>query len=88
MLLTAGENDTRVHALHARKMAARLQAATAGDPGKEPILLWVEGDVGHGRGKPLALRKRDAADLMGFFGWQLGLSWAGESMTPAPAGAR
>ncbi len=87
VLLTAGENDTRVHALHARKMAARLQAATAGDTEKEPILLWVEGDVGHGRGKPLALRQRDAADLMGFFGWQLGLGWTGESTTPAAAAA-
>ena len=75
VLLTAGANDTRVHALHARKMAARLQAATSNDTEKEPILLWVEGDVGHGRGKPLALRQRDAADLMGFLGWQLGLEW-------------
>ena len=32
VLLTAGENDVRVHALHARKMAAELQAAAAGDP--------------------------------------------------------
>jgi prolyl oligopeptidase len=87
VLLTAGANDVRVHALHARKMAARLQAATTGDKEKEPILLWVEGDVGHGRGKPLALRKRDAADLMGFFGWQLGLGWAGESTAAAAAGA-
>ncbi|MEO8070243.1 MAG: prolyl oligopeptidase family serine peptidase, partial [Acidobacteriota bacterium] len=31
VLLTAGERDTRVHALHARKMAAALQAATASD---------------------------------------------------------
>ncbi len=75
VLLTAGENDSRVHPLHARKMAARLQAATANDVEKEPILLWVEGDVGHGRGKPLALRQRDAADVMGFMAWQLGLSW-------------
>ncbi|MEM7349399.1 MAG: prolyl oligopeptidase family serine peptidase [Acidobacteriota bacterium] len=75
VLLTAGENDTRVHPLHARKMAARLQAATANDTDKEPILLWVEGDVGHGGGKPLALRERDAADVLGFMAWQLGLSW-------------
>ncbi len=75
VLLTAGENDARVHPLHARKMAARLQAATAGDVEQEPILLWVEGDVGHGRGKPLTLRQRDAADLLGFMAWQLGLDW-------------
>lgn len=73
VLLTAGENDSRVHPLHARKMAARLQAATRNDVEKEPVLLWVEGDVGHGRGKPLELRKRDASDLLAFMAWQLGL---------------
>ena len=89
VLLTAGENDTRVHPLHARKMAARLQAATANDTGREPILLWVEGDVGHGRGKPLALRQRDNADLLGFMAWQLGLKWAVDVAAPAkPIGPR
>ena len=73
VLLTAGENDTRVHPLHARKMAARLQSATTNDTEKEPILLWVEGEAGHGRGKPLSIRKRDAADIIGFMAWQLGL---------------
>jgi len=71
-LLTAGENDARVHPLHARKMAARLQAATASDPAREPILLWVERDVGHGQGKPLELQLQEAADELLFFAWQLG----------------
>ena len=83
VLLTAGENDARVHPLHARKMAARLQAATTADVDREPILLWVEGDVGHGRGKPLALRQRDAADLLGFMAWQLGLQWTVDVASPA-----
>ena len=87
VLLTAGDNDSRVHPLHARKMTARLQAATASDTATEPILLWVEGDVGHGRGKPLALRQRDAADLLGFMGWQLGLEWGGKTPPAAPASA-
>jgi prolyl oligopeptidase len=73
-LLTAGENDTRVHALHARKMAAALQAATAGDPAEEPILLWVDRSAGHGQGKPLAARVTEAADQVAFMAWQLGLS--------------
>ncbi len=73
VLLTAGENDSRVHPLHARKMAARLQAATSNDTQEEPILLWVEGEAGHGRGKPISIRKRDAADIIGFMAWQLGL---------------
>ena len=72
-LLTAGENDTRVHPLHARKMAAALQAATASDPEEEPILLWVDRSAGHGQGKPLALRVQEAADQLAFMAWQLGL---------------
>jgi prolyl oligopeptidase len=73
VLLTAGENDSRVHPLHARKMAALLQASTASDPAEKPILLWVDRDAGHGQGKPLALRVRDAADQRMFLMWQLGM---------------
>jgi prolyl oligopeptidase len=73
IFLTAGENDTRVHALHARKMAARLQAAVAGVDDARPVLLWVDREAGHGQGKPLKLRIRDAADLQIFLRWQLGV---------------
>ncbi len=73
VLLTAGENDSRVHPLHARKMAALLQASTASDPKEKPILLWVDRDAGHGQGKPLELRVRDAADQRMFLMWQLGM---------------
>ena len=73
VMLTAGENDTRVHALHARKMTARLQAATASDPQEDPVLLWVNRDAGHGQGKPLDLRVRDLADQRIFLRWQLGM---------------
>jgi prolyl oligopeptidase len=72
-LITAGENDTRVHPLHARKMAALLQASTTSDPGDEPILLWVDRDGGHGGGKPLSRRVRDIADQRIFLMWQLGM---------------
>ena len=73
VLLTAGENDSRVHALHARKMAALLQAATASDPADKPVLVWVDREAGHGQGKPLNLKLRDAVDLRIFLMWQLGL---------------
>jgi prolyl oligopeptidase len=73
VLLTAGENDSRVHPLHARKMAALLQASTTSDPAEKPILLWVDRDAGHGQGKPLALRVRDVADQRMFLMWQLGM---------------
>jgi len=62
VFLTAGEHDTRVHAMHARKMAARLQEATNADPAARPVLLWVDREAGHGQGKPLSLRLRDAVD--------------------------
>jgi prolyl oligopeptidase len=73
VLLTAGENDTRVHAMHARKMAARLQASTASDPAEQPVLLWVDREAGHGQGKPLNLRLRDVVDERVFLMWQLGV---------------
>src|SRR5690606_11109846 len=73
VLLTAGENDARVHPLHARKMAAALQAATASPPAERPVLLWVDRDAGHGAGKPLSLRVRDVADQRVFLMWQLGM---------------
>jgi prolyl oligopeptidase len=73
VLFTAGENDTRVHPLHARKMAAIMQASTGSDPDAEPILLWVDRDAGHGGGKPLHLRIRDVADQRMFMMWQLGM---------------
>ncbi|MEM9372959.1 MAG: prolyl oligopeptidase family serine peptidase, partial [Planctomycetota bacterium] len=72
-LITAGENDTRVHPLHARKMAAAMQAATASDPDAEPVLLWVDRDAGHGGGKPRHLQIRDIADSRLFMMWQLGM---------------
>jgi len=73
ILFTAGENDSRVHPLHARKMAARLQAVAGNDFEDDPILLWVEREAGHGAGKPLRIRIRDAADIWSFVMWQTGM---------------
>jgi len=73
MLITAGENDNRVHPMHARKMVARAQAKASNHPLEKPILLWVDRDSGHGQGKPLRLQIQDAADIIGFMAWQTGL---------------
>ncbi|MCH2374497.1 MAG: prolyl oligopeptidase family serine peptidase [Planctomycetes bacterium] len=73
MLITAGENDNRVHPLHARKMTALMQAHAANDPVNDPILLSVNRDAGHGSGKPLRLRIRDTTDQWGFVMWQTGM---------------
>jgi prolyl oligopeptidase len=74
VLLTAGEHDTRVHAMHARKMAAALQAATTANPDEKPVLLWVDREAGHGQGKPLHLRLRDAVDQRVFLYGMLKIS--------------
>lgn len=73
MLFTAGENDSRVHPLHARKMAARMQAISSNDDQEDPILLWVDRDAGHGQGKPLANRIMELADQWSFMMWQTGI---------------
>jgi len=73
VLLTAGEHDARVHPVHARKMAAALQAATSSDPDEKPVLLWVDLEAGHGQGKPLNLVLREAVDQRLFLMWQLGM---------------
>jgi prolyl oligopeptidase len=70
VLLTTAENDSRVDPMHARKMAASLQAATGSD---RPVLLWVETKAGHGAGKPLSKYIEQQVDAWTFFLWQLGV---------------
>ncbi|GAB3492719.1 prolyl oligopeptidase family serine peptidase [Nocardiopsis coralliicola] len=47
VLFTVFDNDTRVDPLHARKMCAALQYATASPPSQRPVLLRRESEVGH-----------------------------------------
>ncbi|HVL23544.1 MAG TPA: prolyl oligopeptidase family serine peptidase [Thermomicrobiales bacterium] len=77
-LITTGEEDSRVDPMHARKMTALLQWATAGGADR-PILLRAEANAGHGQGKPLNKRVAESADQWGFIGWQLGLDWSSDS---------
>ncbi|HUF61657.1 MAG TPA: prolyl oligopeptidase family serine peptidase [Verrucomicrobiales bacterium] len=79
LFLTAGENDARVHPLHARKMAARMQALPTADPAARPVLLWVEGKTGHGAGTPLDLRIARTADQLLFLASQVGLRFDQDS---------
>ncbi len=73
ILLATAESDSRVDPMHARKMAARLQAATSSD---RPILLRTESKAGHGIGKPVGKQIEDATDIWSFLFWQLGLETA------------
>jgi prolyl oligopeptidase len=74
VLLITAEHDTRVDPLHARKMTARLQAATIGEG---PILLRVEPKAGHGVGKPITKLIEEGTDVWSFLIWQLGASRSG-----------
>jgi prolyl oligopeptidase len=71
VLIFTAESDTRVDAMHARKMAARLQAATSGN---RPILLRLESHAGHGAGKPLAKVIAQYTDELAFLFGQLGVT--------------
>jgi prolyl oligopeptidase len=62
VLLTAGEEDARVDPMHARKMAALLQAT---DP-DALVLLRVEPRAGHGQGKPVTKVAPEEADVWSF----------------------
>ena len=66
----AGENDGRVNPANSRKMAARLQAATASG---RPILLRMSSDSGHGMGTALDERIAQEADVYAFLFDQLGV---------------
>ncbi|WP_238153021.1 prolyl oligopeptidase family serine peptidase [Kribbella speibonae] len=65
VLLTAFGNDTRVDPLHARKLCAALQHATAST---RPVLLRFEPDAGHTTGGVNL-----AADILAFVAHQTGL---------------
>src|SRR6202044_2816757 len=69
VLLTTGLNDPRVAPWEATKMTARLQAASAS---KNPVLLRVEADAGHGIGSTRAQRDQETADLIAFILWRTG----------------
>jgi prolyl oligopeptidase len=62
-LVTTADTDDRVAPGMAKKFAARLQAATAGEA---PILIRVETKAGHGGGKPISKQIDETADIYAF----------------------
>jgi prolyl oligopeptidase len=73
MFMTA-DTDTRVDPMHAKKMAALMQAEAANGQSRErPILLRIEPKAGHGAGKPIAKQIEEGTDIYSFLFWQLGV---------------
>lgn len=78
VLFTTADGDSRVDPMHARKMAALLQAQSE-DP-DSVVLLRVDRDAGHGIGKPLDKQVDDFADQYAFIAWRTGLHLNGPGM--------
>jgi prolyl oligopeptidase len=81
VLLHTAASDTRVDAMHARKMTARLQAA---NPKGKPVLLRLESHAGHGAGKPLAKVIDQLVDEWSFVFAELGIQQRDPRRVPHP----
>jgi prolyl oligopeptidase len=73
VLFITGDGDTRVAPLHARKMTALLQSATAS---AKPVLLQYDTKAGHSGGKPISKTIEDLADELSFLFHELGVGAA------------
>jgi prolyl oligopeptidase len=69
-LFITAENDTRVHPMHAYKMAALLQSKE----NKEPVLVYTENSTGHQGSLTMSRFYKDQAKILTFFVEQLGLN--------------
>ena len=72
VLFTVFDGDTRVDPMHARKMAAALQHASAAE---RPVLLRAESDVGHGA-RAVTRAVDLSADTLGFTAAWTGLAYS------------
>ena len=74
ILFMTADTDTRVDPMHAKKMAAEMQAeAKNGASRARPILLRIESKAGHGAGKPVTKQIEEFTDVYSFLFWQLGV---------------
>jgi prolyl oligopeptidase len=72
ILFMTADTDTRVDPMHAKKMAALMQAEAANGRSRErPILLRIDTKAGHGAGKPITKQVEDLTDIYSFLCWQL-----------------
>ncbi len=73
ILFMTADTDTRVDPMHAKKMAALMQAeARNGSSKTRPILLRIESKAGHGAGKPVTKQIEEFTDVYSFLIWQVG----------------
>ncbi|MDA1095272.1 MAG: prolyl oligopeptidase family serine peptidase [Acidobacteria bacterium] len=68
-LYVTGDGDTRVAPLHARKMAALMQAAHGN---ASPVLLRYHTDAGHSGSQPVSQQIEQMVDIVSFLLWRVG----------------
>jgi prolyl oligopeptidase len=69
-LVTTGDHDDRVVPAHSFKFAAELQDKQAG---KNPVLIRIETNAGHGAGTPVSKSIEQYADIFGFTLYNMGI---------------
>ncbi len=69
-LVTTADHDDRVVPAHSFKFISALQEA---HQGKNPVLIRVEVDAGHGAGKPTHMIIQEQADKWAFFFQNVGV---------------
>jgi prolyl oligopeptidase len=69
-LVTTGDHDDRVVPAHSFKFAAELQAKGSK---KNPLLIRIETDAGHGAGTPISKTIDQYADIYAFTLWNMGI---------------
>ena len=69
-LVLTGDHDDRVVPAHSFKFTAQLQDKQIG---KNPVLIRVETNTGHGSGTPISKRINEISDIYAFTLYNMGL---------------
>jgi len=70
-MVTTGDHDDRVVPAHSFKFAAELQDKNAG---KNPMLIRIDVNAGHGAGKSVQQTINENADIQAFTLWNMGVT--------------
>ncbi len=70
-MVTTADHDDRVVPAHSFKFAATLQEM---HQGKNPVLIRIESDAGHGSGTPTSKRIEQLADIYSFIFYNMGIN--------------
>jgi prolyl oligopeptidase len=77
-LVTTADHDDRVVPAHSFKFASRMQEYHTG---KNPVLIRIETNAGHGAGKPTSKQIEETADTWSFVMYNLGMPYKEPGIT-------